>query len=219
MGRMKMVTARCSVCGHIETHEMLVSDVLLPCTLDFCLPTPMAGHLLMECPKCDYVAKDITASLGLDASILQSEDYFLGDEVGYESPGEQKFARFALLCSLRGEHYEAGTAYLYAAKISGGEYETNLSKSHKPNYYRQEAVKELLKVSPAQREEREQVQLMILDGLRRLGRFIEGLKYASSLEIETEEYQMRFQFEQKLLKVKDKHYYTLRDMEHKFFKL
>ena len=194
---------RCSVCGNermttgvgsYSTMGMLISGKPLFMGLD-----PL-DRMIEICPKCGYCSPDLSSSLGLDPSVLESDGYKDARELG------GGLGAYAYILSQRGEHSLSAEMYLRAAWISDGmlqdeegmfedifkdeprfvrfsRLERAKVKSNNRNYKKRSdrcriaAIAEFRKIVPTTPEER----IKMADMLRCLGRFEEAADQVAKL--------------------------------------
>ena len=177
---MKNLKRTCVVCGNTHNFQKIVeTEGIGMRDLDTRLPGLSRNmiHLFMEkCPKCGYVNNDISILINnFDESELKSENYqkVLNDEnINFAL---KKFILHALLQQNR-DNKKAGMSYLKAAWMAD-----DAKKIKEARLLRSKAIKYLELSLNDEEDNKDNINLIIVDLYRRIGLFEEACDYAKYL--------------------------------------
>lgn len=180
MAFIKNLKRTCAVCGNVHNFQKIVeTEGIGMRDLDTRLPGLSRNmiHLFMEkCPKCGYVNNDISILLdNFDESELKNENYqkVLNDEsINFAL---KKFVLHALLQQKR-DNKKTGMAYLKAAWMAD-----DAKKTKESRLLRSKAIKYLELSLNDEDDNKDNINLIIVDLYRRIGMFDEASDYAKYL--------------------------------------
>jgi hypothetical protein len=179
----RVESVACAVCATRSVHTTLASsDVFGAYDLDL-RPPPLLRHTLnlwlQECPSCHYVHERIDQRLPQANAIVYSPEYAAIASLTDEPPLVRRFKRHALLMA---EHpISAAQALLHAAWVCDDEGCAELAAAS-----RDECADLLIGVNFAELSvsERFRWQTVLVDVLRRVGRFDEALGWIERLLVD-----------------------------------
>ena len=180
MAFIKNLKRTCAVCGNNHNFQKIVeTEGIGMRDLDTRLPGLSRNmmHLFMEkCPKCGYVNTDISLLLtDFNKEELKNEKYQKVLEDDTINFALKKFVLYAILQQKR-DNKKAGMAYLKAAWIAD-----DAKKIKEARLLRSKAIKYLELSLEDEEENKDNVNLIIVDLYRRIGMFEEASDYAKYL--------------------------------------
>ena len=180
MAFIKNIKRTCAVCKNEHNFQKIVeTEGIGMRDLDTRLPGLSRNmmHLFMEkCPKCGYVNNDISILLDdFDLNELNDEKYqnVLNDET--INFALKKFVLHALLQQKR-DNKKTGLTYLKAAWIAD-----DAKKIKESRLLRSKAIKYLEMSLDDEQDNKDNINLIIVDLYRRIGMFEEASDYAKYL--------------------------------------
>lgn len=205
------VPCKCAVCG-TESQQLFLSStsVFGPPDLDL-RPAPMQRDTMyvwvQECPKCGYVAADITAPTDIKPGVLQHQSYVDCSGIRFQSDLARRFYRHYLLGQAKGDAKTAFRGALWAAWECD-----DCGDADNAFWCRKLAVAELEKVI-AGTDTPEELLVQKADLLRRAGFFARLQEEYAEITFPQERLNQIIAFQLEKAKRRDDGRYTLADVK------
>lgn len=166
---------KCPLCGKISRYEIFLSSnqVRLP-DLDT-RPGPLFRDTMptwaQQCPACGYVARKMTDAPVVDAAFIQTQAYLTCDGFSFESELAKKFYRLYLTLKRANDARNAFWSALQAAWASDDKEDREGAV-----YARKRALEQLDLFLQKSDEPHENLKMIAVDILRRIGEFEQALE-------------------------------------------
>lgn len=207
---------KCNICGREnEVTTLAMASQQGTYDLDFRPPETKRSSMPLWIKKCDYCRNVFSTSLPMpdcDEKFINSQSFVnCGGIAGLPDLGKN-FVKLALVFLHCGEYLNAGDHFLYAAWCCDDE-----GLDVTASVCRQKALEAYNEVNARTMTKREllEMELRIVDMLRRCGMFEETIGFLNSIEVEDEKGQAICAFQAKKAAAKDKKCYRMEHIDQK----
>ena len=213
MSRIVPIERKCAICGVINEYRGLAStNSFERCGPDLDLRPPEMLRSTMpvwiqECPECGYISEDISDPSDVTKEWLKSEKYHTCDGIVFVSDLAKQFYKYYLINLEDKNPEDAFFAILHAAWACDDN-DDDVNAKH----CRELAIPLATKLIEEEYENQENIKLMRVDLMRRVGQFNELLEEYSSVQFDEELMNRILEFEIKKAKDKDIACYCVEDV-------
>lgn len=202
----------CNICGHTNIVTILTSATTEgSADLDFRPPEKRRSAMplwIHKCKRCGSIFSvyEVTPNVGRD--FLTTNKYQTCNGIGGLSENGKKFVKIALIYEHAGQMKKAGNYFLNAAWCCDDDgMEVNAKRC------REEALRCWNEMGRGELSAREmpEMQVKILDTLRRSGQFKDAKAFAKCINVDDKQMRQIVDFEMGKIIVKDTKCYTLAD--------
>lgn len=212
MSSMVPVKCKCAVCGATKEYMCLASTNTFGGGPDLDLrPAEMQRSTMHswihECPKCGYISGDVSNATAVTKEWLQSAKYLTCDGISFVSDLAKRFYKYYLI-NLQDQNTEdAFYAVLHAAWACDDKNDTINAK-----HCRELAIHLATALIAENHENKDNIQLMRADLMRRAGWFDQLIAIYSSVHFDEELLNQILKFEIEKAQNKDTSCYRVEDV-------
>ena len=214
MTQIRSIEKKCSVCGKTAMYQVLLSTNCWGYPdLDF-RPAEMQRSTmntwLDECPHCGYVAGNIEHELNISPEILKTDEYLTCEGKDFKNNLSKRFYRSYLISKARNDYVSAFYMLLYCA------WKCDDSQDGLAVEIRKQAVALFEKIDASNDDEKNRLQLIRADLLRRSLQFERLIEEYDDFKIEDEIMYSVIRFQLERAAKKDGACYTVEDVVEEF---
>lgn len=211
MSRIVPIECKCAVCGATNEYRGLASTNTFGGGPDLDLrPAEMQRSTMpvwiQECPECGYISEDVSDPTDVTQEWLQSEKYLTCDGISFVSDLAKQFYKYYLINMEDRNTEDAFFAVLHAAQACDDRNDTINAKRCR------ELAIPLATELIEDHENKDNIQLMRADLMRRAGQFDQLIDIYASVQFDEEMLNQILKFEIEKAQNKDVSCYRVEDV-------